>query len=355
MTSLSAKSFTLTHDGVLTLRVEPELMDRVWRWLPFSAQPTRESTMGATIEVRKAVVVYDEDSSVFPIPHTHPTLRLGEVSVWIDDARAHAVLWSPCGLRGQIDLAVHKACIYISPHTISDLDSALTLTTALVFNRLNRVLIPAAAVVSPSGVAWLLIGDSHAGKTTTVANLGFAGWHYMSDDTVVLTREMNHDSVAPRAENREKSSNSVEVATTESGFSIEGWPRLFRLDTGWRSGVPQGGPREDIDPRTLLVDRWQPHASLGGLIFPTVHAQAKTTLEPISRGEAMALLLRQAPWLLADRATATTELLLITAITELPAYRLTLGLDTYHDLEQLLRVLEPIHSTKTDDMSYGIN
>jgi hypothetical protein len=452
--SISTKSFTLTHDGALTLRVAPELTDAVNQWLPFSAHPTRESSIGATIEVRKSTLAIDDYAPVMnPSPYAHPTLRLGDVSAWVDDARAHVVLWSSRGLRGQIDLSVHKACIYVSTSTIRDLPAALTLTTALVFNRLGRALVHAAAVVPPSGAAWLLVGDSHAGKTTTTVNLSIAGWQYLSDDNIVLIPGVHAEqaqgsaavngsasangaqgtqgtslSCSPMIKSAENAmsgavntvitgpagathniTNGMETShgtlsgqnggmvgnlvngmtngitngmaqsmsgvvsggtisgviglnssLTSSGFrrtttpampytppaerilTAEGWPRTFHLDPGWRSGTPCGGRREDIDPRALLAGRWRHRAPVAGLLFPTVVADAQTHLEPVSRGEALALLLRQSPWLLADRTTASGVLLLLTAAAELPAYRLTLGLDTYQDLDRLTRCLDPL-------------
>ena len=67
-----------------------------------------------------------------------------------------------------------------------ELQGALTLSSALLLGRIGRALIHAAAVVDPFDRGWLLVGDSHAGKTTTCATLISAGWRFVADDQVVL-------------------------------------------------------------------------------------------------------------------------------------------------------------------------
>jgi hypothetical protein len=192
--------------------------------------------------------------------------------------------------------------------------SAATLAAALLLGRMERALAHAAAVVGPDGRAWLLVGDSHAGKTTTSANLLQAGWRYVSDDQVVLYR------------------------AADGELSAEGWPRPFHLDEGWEGGAPLHR-RGTTDPRERWPGRWTRTAPLAGLLFPRVEAGRPTVREALPASDALARLLRQSPWLLADRGAAPRVLRLLQEAASLPAYALRLGLDTYADPERLVGVL----------------
>jgi len=86
----------------------------------------------------------------------------------------------------------------------------------MLVGRLGGALIHGGAIVDDDGGAWLLVGDSHAGKTTTCVSLVDAGWRYLADDQVVLRRD---------------GANSLVV---------EGWPREPHLDAGWTSGTITG-------------------------------------------------------------------------------------------------------------------
>ena len=141
-------------------------------------------------------------------------------------------------MTGEVDLAHPAATIGLSAEAArpvaSEVEprnaavfSALTLAAALLPNRMRRALLHAAAVVAPDGEAWLLVGDAFTGKTTTTVNLIREGWDYVSDDHVVLGR-------APGG-----------------GVVVEGWPRAFHLDRGYRSGASVG-ERDPVDPRSSV-------------------------------------------------------------------------------------------------------
>jgi hypothetical protein len=192
--------------------------------------------------------------------------------------------------------------------------SACTLSSALLLGRMGRALAHAAAVAPAEGPALLLVGDARAGKTTTCANLVGAGWRYLSDDHVVLYRD------------------------GEGRVAAEGWPRRFHLDVGWASGTVAHA-RGETDPRERWPGRWRRTAPLGGLLFPRVEAARPTALEPAEAGGALAGLLRQSPWLLADRGCAPRVLDLLRDAALLPARVLRLGLDTYTDPARLAGIV----------------
>jgi hypothetical protein len=321
----------LVHDDALRICVDPSVSPHVDAWLPFSATPSRCVTPASTVSVQsvqalptKARLTDDTPERtpvVSPPSGATPTLRLGGVDAYLDDTTQSVLLRSDSGhVAGYVNLSAGDAWIDIVESTVprrdGDVSSALTLCTALLMNRLERTLVHAAAVAPPGGAAWLLVGDTHAGKTTTTATLMAAGWEYLSDDHVVLS-------------------------ATERGPMVEGWPRTFHLDAGWRTGAPMRS-RIDVDPRQLALSRWRTTAVLGGILFPSVVANAPTHLEPMSAAQALTGLVRQSPWLMADARAAPSALALLTAAAQLPVRRLCLGFDTFNQPAALAHCLAPL-------------
>ena len=113
-------------------------------------------------------------------------------------------------------------------------------------------------------------------------------------------------------------------------IAVEGLPRPFHLDEGWESGTVHRR-RGTTDPRERFPGAWRRSAPLAGLLFPRVHADEPTALAPAGAGDALGALLRQSPWLLADRGCAPRVLALLRETALLPAHALRLGLDTYAD------------------------
>jgi hypothetical protein len=306
---------SLLHDGALRMEVHPELLRAASLWIPLLPEDTPADPAGAVVRVLASDGPSADARSSAP-----PTLRMGNVAAWLEGDRA--TLDGTSGFRGVVDLASRSAELRVP--AVADpartdpaawtLFSAATLAAALLLGRMGRALAHAAAVVGPDGRAWLLVGDSHAGKTTTSANLLQAGWRYVSDDQVVLYR------------------------AADGGLRVEGWPRPFHLDEGWEGGAPLHR-RGTTDPRERWPGRWTRTAPLAGLLFPRVEAERPTAREPLPASDALARLLRQSPWLLADRGAAPRVLLLLQEAASLPAYALRLGLDTYADPERLVRVL----------------
>jgi hypothetical protein len=313
--------FSLLSDGGLRVEAEPALVVLLRRWLPLLPYGETASGDGAVIRL-----VSGDPGSVAPMAGA-PALRLGSAEAWVDAAAGRAVFRCAAGSRGWADL-VHGTATLIpaafgeeTREAVAwDVYSMCTVACALLLGRMHRSLAHAAAVVAPDGGAWLLAGDTHAGKSTTSVNLIESGWRFVSDDHVVLFRD------------------------GDGRIAVEGWPRRFHLDEGWGDGSPLHR-RGEIDPHARWPGRWQRTAPLAGLLFPRVDANLPTTLAPVPAAEALAGLMRQSPWLLADRACAAEVLAFLRAACERPAYTLRLGLDTYRDTGRLLEVLRPLWSS----------
>jgi hypothetical protein len=180
-----------------------------------------------------------------------------------------------------------------------------TIAAALLMGRLGRALVHAGAAAPAGGDAWLLAGDSGAGKSTTTAALAAAGWAWLADDHVVLAPE-------------------------DAAVMVEGWPR--RSSPASSASAPSLAG--DLSPA-----RWQRRARLGGVLLPVVRPERATALRPARPAEALAALVRQSPWLLADAAVAPVLLRLLQRAAQLPAFHLVLGRDCLRRPERLLCAL----------------
>jgi hypothetical protein len=194
----------------------------------------------------------------------------------------------------------------------------LTVATATLLGRLGRAMVHAAAVIAPDGGAWMLAGDSHAGKSTTCATLLDAGWRYCSDDHVVVS------------------------ASPLGGVQVEGWPRLLHLDRGWVGCTPQGGARASVDAFARWPGYWQPSARVMGVLLPVVDPLEPTRLIPCTAATRLSALIRQSPWLFADTETAPAVLSVLRRLALLPGAVLRLGRDSFRRPVQLQSVLSPM-------------
>lgn len=310
---------SLLDDGRLRLEVHPPLLPALARWIPQVPADTPPDPSGAVIRIRPS------DGTPPPArPMEERTLELGAMEGWVDGDRA--LMTGTAGVYGVLDLRAGEADIRAPQSDDGNavawaLFSAATLACALLLGRLGRALVHAAAVVPPGGGTWLLVGDTHVGKTTTTANLLRAGWNYLSDDHVVLRRD------------------------ADGRVMVEGLPRPFHLDEGYEKGLVQR-VRGATDARERFPGAWRRTAPLAGLLFPSIQAEEPTALgSSAGAGQALAALLRQSPWLLADRGCAPQVLTLLREAALLPAHTLRLGLDTYADPDLLAERLSGLRDS----------
>lgn len=298
-----------------------------WVW-PFEELPPVSGPTVAALEI---------EVSDRPVPNppraSPPTFDARYVAVWLDPVGAGGELFSTDGeVSARIDADGLRATVRVSPGAgvggrHAGLSATLRVCTALLLARQGRALFHASAVVSASGGAWLFVGDSHSGKTTTALTLIEAGYDYLADDQLVV-----HADAA-----------GVVRAT--------GWPRKITLDEGYRHGISLGR-RAAADPREFGPGSRMCSAPVAGLIFPVLEPGLPTTSAPIGQAETLTRLIRHSPWLLADRAAAGTLLRLLNRLATVPARSLRLGEDVFrraaglvqHLPEELRELPEPAGS-----------
>jgi len=328
-TSGGAHVISLLHDDALVVRVSDPLLAMTNAWLPSHV----ERMISPAAPVRAVIDVVDvhelpasaDESSESPL-----VLFAGVRARATDDERIS--LRGSSAVRGEIVLGETRARIAVPrievtsepttdvrthPHSAAgELYSMLTLSAAFLIGRLGSALVHAGAVVDPDGRAWLLAGDTHAGKTTTCVSLVDAGWSFLADDQVVLRHDDAGEIIA------------------------EGWPRHAHLDEGWSSAVVTGS-RGAVDMRARWGERWMRRAPLGGVLFPSVAADQPTHVAELHAATSFSGLLRQSPWLIADRGAAASVMALLQCAAERPAFALSLGRDSYARGDVLAARLAP--------------
>jgi hypothetical protein len=301
-------AWSLTGDGALGITIEDSAADYVTRWLPLGL--SEQSTPSrATIQVKTG-------DAAEP-PSTLPTLTVGPVRGWMSD---RYLILRGASASGDIDLGAARGVLRVPADSgdtgEADVYGMLTIAAGVLLAGLGRALIHGAAAAPPEPEgAWVLVGDSGSGKSTTCATLCRGGWSYLSDDNVILS-------------------------SAERGLRIEGWVRPFHLDEGWDRGK-RSGKRTTRRADDLFPGQHRGSAPLAGVLLPKVAAKQKTALTPADGAEALAELVRQSPWVLLDRGSAPVVLdLLATAASRVrPPQRLTLGSDAYRSPERLLAAL----------------
>lgn len=308
---------SLLADDSLALRAEADVWSSVESWVPLFPPQT------PAIERVRAWIHVERGEPAFHAPARVPTMEMCSVAGWTEPS-GRVLLRAPEGwLSALVDPAEQRAAVRLLPprmETAAEREAfrvvvfgGLTLAAAFLLGRLGRTLAHAGAVVAPDGRAWLLVGGTFSGKSSTCVSLIRGGWDYLADDNVVL-------------------------GTGPDGVWVEGWPRRFNLDHGYASRASQG-VRGRVDPEAFGPGRWRRAAPLGGLLFPRVEAERPTALEAMSSVDALGGLLQQSPWLLGDPGTAPDVLTLLRRVAGMPAFGLRLGANSYGNPEQLQTVL----------------
>lgn len=304
---------SLVRDGSLVLSIDESLRDAAGEWMPsLNEIGADEHPAGPSIRVDRGRL--DDWPTL-----RAPSLQLGKVKAWVDAANDAAWLSNESGsMRARADLETRVATVNVRGDvapTSADFTSLLTITAAMLLVRDGRTAIHAGAAVRPdTGGAWLLVGDTHSGKSTTTANLVRAGWSYLSDDYVVLSRGKDDE------------------------IEVEGWPDDFHLDEGWHRGESTG-VRSTVSEADLPSGHRAEFAPLEGVLFPRVSRDEPSVVSEISPVFALERLIRQSPWLVADAKAAGPVFDLLKDAASIANGELRLGLDTFAKPEALERVI----------------
>ena len=179
---------------------------------------------------------------------------------------------------------------------------------------------------------YLLLGESGSGKSTTALALVEAGWHYLSDDAVLL------HAAAP----------GVEAIGFRRPFSIdpshaERWPSLAKhLEAPGSAGES----KRFLDPDSVYGPQRRRAAMRPSvLLFTTVADQRESRVSPLDPAAALARLIPQSASLAFNRRSARAQLDTLRRLVEQTrAYALQAGRDVLVEPERLAALLAGLPS-----------
>ncbi|MGI8686887.1 MAG: hypothetical protein ACR2MO_17660 [Acidimicrobiales bacterium] len=223
----------------------------------------------------------------------HFAFRLADpqLGAYLDRALAPLTAASPAATwwtvvdRGDASAAEHRFVVYRGAGRLFEADSADDLVPLLLwwvnrvvcFETAHRIMVHAAVAAGPAG-AVLLPAPAESGKTTLVAGLVGAGFAYLTDEAA-----------------------AVDPATG----AIEAYPKALSVDPGSWALFPHLRPDLPAELGHYVAKQWhvppdaiRPGAAVASarpvwIITPRYEAGAATTIEPLSRPDALALLARE--------------------------------------------------------------
>lgn len=179
-----------------------------------------------------------------------------------------------------------------------------------------------AGVVRPDGAGVLVIGPSGSGKSTFATQLAAAGWHYLSDDSLLLYDEV--EVIHARALRRV-------FALREETLSVTGISDMKSVAT---ETVPFDPLKTRFEPRSVFPDRFREDCEPRVLLFSQVTREPETRIRALSRSETMSHLIHMCPWACYDKPSAEAHLNVLAALArQARGFELKAGTDLFGDAE----------------------
>ena len=155
----------------------------------------------------------------------------------------------------------------------------------------------AAALIEPkSRSCFVFPGTSQSGKTSMSIRLAASGWHYLSDDVIVISEAKN--SVEVRGLRRPFQSSADSLAGCE----------LPRLEDALGVTIPNDPEKRRLEPEVLFPGQFASSAQPVVLCFPMITGEGESRLAEITRAGAMSRLIDMCPWANYDKSSAREHL-----------------------------------------------
>jgi hypothetical protein len=175
----------------------------------------------------------------------------------------------------------------------------VTYALSAALQRRRRFELHSAAAVDPdTGKGVLIVGPSGSGKSTLSVHLASAGWPFLTDDVLLLSRE---------------------------SAAVEAWPlrRCFAVI----SDTPDADKRLFL-PHEVFEASFRDRCVPAVILFPTLTGEDGSGASRLSAADTMARLIRMSPWCCYDRSTASEHLGVLSALAkQATAYSLRAGRD----------------------------
>lgn len=170
----------------------------------------------------------------------------------------------------------------------------------------------------------LLVGDSGSGKSTLTATLVQQGWHFVSDDNLLLTD--SPQGIVAWALRRYFTFDESTLKACD----------LLQFKHAIGSRVPGDRDKIRFYPRQAFPHHFVAACMPGVILFPTITDESSSWIEPVSQGDSLARLIRQCPWATCDVAAAPKHLQALTnLVKQSRSYALNAGRDVFEDSASL--------------------
>jgi len=189
----------------------------------------------------------------------------------------------------------------------------------------------AALIETQSGCGFLFPGPSRSGKTSLSLRLAASGWHYLSDDLVVISE--GNDAVEARGLRRPF------LTSTDSLDGCE----LPRLDEAVDVAIPNDSKKRSLDPKILFPAQFATSAQPGVLCFPVLTGESESRLAATTKADAMMRLIVMCPWSNYDASAARDHLRVLGhLVRQCRTYTLHAGRDIFDDQTGATKLLARI-------------
>jgi ABC-type iron transport system FetAB ATPase subunit len=153
------------------------------------------------------------------------------------------------------------------------------------------------ALVDPeSGKGLLIIGPSGSGKSTLTVQLAAAGWSFLTDDVLLLSRESAHVQAWPLRRC---------FAVTSDTFAAS---RFLQTRISFDSVNTPSTDKYQFLPHAVFAAEFQDRCIPRTLFFSELSGGDRSSVSRLAPGDTMARLIRMSPWSCYDRSTAVEHL-----------------------------------------------
>ena len=176
---------------------------------------------------------------------------------------------------------------------------------------------------------YLLLGDSCSGKSSAALSLVDQGWHYISDDALLL----------------KSVTDGVEVLTFRKNFFID--PQLVHHYPEIAPYLEKSTIGDDskriLDVESAYPDQFCPKGIPKKLIFTSIVSKPKSILMPIDKAHVVIKLITHSSFIFFNRQSAKGHLdVLKQLVCQTESYQLLAGRDLYEEPEKIAGILSDI-------------
>jgi len=292
----------------------PRLETAVQEWLLESRMPL-PTNLAITIELGDSVPAFQDSRTAYRQGFVE--IRAGAPQGWAQ------VRWADRAVA-RVDATRPIADVFLTRDAAENLEPLLRgfLLVVLIFlwKREGLFHLHAGTARDPLGRGWMLTGNTHSGKSTTMALLARRGWEVGTDDAAFLSAQ----------------TGPVEVYGFRDLIAL----RPGGLDLiGCQGGTPLPGRGKTAFTVEELGGRWIQVVEPEIVLFAE-GTGSRTTLTPTEPAEILHRLIQNSPWVLFEAAGAAEHLQLLARLGgRARCYKAVLGPDIFERPDGLMGLL----------------